>query len=309
MDATPAKVPLQTLPISDLGVPSATLRIRGSDSNTFLQGQFTQDLRMPVGGCVYGLWLSQKGKALADSFVLRVAEQEFLVWAPRVAADMLRQRIETYLIADEVEILAAENEWPAGTVVWGLGAAEAAVAIAGVAPAAGHFVASPQAVVFRGRFSRGDNFVCLATDSSAVTEVLARSGAVHSTREALEAERIASALPAVPEDIGPNDLPNEGGLDVDAISYTKGCYLGQEVMARLKSLGQVRRRLMVVAGLGEPPASRTPVRQGEKQVGETRSTARCGDGFVAMAMVSLVNFDRAAPLTFADGRALDLRHG
>jgi folate-binding protein YgfZ len=264
---------------------------------------------MPVGGCAYGLWLSQKGKALADSFVLRVAEQEFLVWAPRITAGVLRQRIEDYLIADEVEILGAEDEWPAGTVVWGLGAAEAAAAIAGVAPAAGRFVASPQAVVFRGRFSQDDNFVCLAADSNAVTGALARSGAVRSTRDALEVERIASALPAVPDDIGPNDLPNEGGLDVDAISYTKGCYLGQEVMARLKNLGQVRRRLMVVAGRGEPPAAHTPVRQGEKQVGETRSSARSVDGFVAMAMVSLVSFDRAAPLTLADGRSLDLRHG
>lgn len=309
MDTTPAEVPLQTLPVSELDVPSATLRIRGPDSNTFLQGQFTQDLRMPVGGCAYGLWLNQKGKALAESFILRIAEQEFLVWAPRVTADVIRQRIEDYLIADEVEILAAENEWPAGTVVWGSGAAEAVAAIAGAAPAAGHFVANSQTVVFRGRFSRGDNFVCLAADPNAVTDALARSGAVRSTREALEAERIASALPAVPDDIGTNDLPNEGGLDVDAISYTKGCYLGQEVMARLKNLGQVRRRLMVVAGRGEPPASRTSVRQGEKQVGETRSAARSGDGFVAMAMVSLVNFDRAASLALADGRALEIRHG
>jgi folate-binding protein YgfZ len=169
--------------------------------------------------------------------------------------------------------------------------------------------ATAKALVFRGRFSRADNFLCLATDPQSLADVLARSGAVRSTREALEAERIASALPAVPVDIGPSDLPNEGGLDVDAISYTKGCYLGQEVMARLKNLGQVRRRLMVVAGRGEAPAPHTPLRQGEKQVGETRSSARVGDGFVAMAMVSLVNFDRAAPLALADGRALDLRHG
>lgn len=264
---------------------------------------------MPVGGCAYGLWLSQKGKALAESFVLRVAEQEFLVWAPRATADTLRQRIEAYLIADEVDVIDAAGEWRDGTVIWGHGAADAAAAIAGVAPVAGRFAAAANAVVFRGRFSRADNFVCLTTDPQSLADVLAKSGAVRSTREALEAERIASALPAVPVDIGPSDLPNEGGLDADAISYTKGCYLGQEVMARLKNLGQVRRRLMVVAGRGEPPAAHTPLRQGEKQVGETRSTARSGEGFLAMAMVSLVNFERAAPLTLADGRALELRHG
>ncbi|HLP24692.1 MAG TPA: folate-binding protein [Acidobacteriota bacterium] len=309
MDATPAKVALQTLPISDLDVPSATLRIRGPDSNTFLQGQFTQDLRMPVGGCAYGLWLSQKGKALAESFVLRVGEQEFLVWAPRVAADSLRQRIEAYLIADEVEIFDAASESGGATVIWGQGAAPAAATLVGFSPAVGSFVERLGIVVFRARFSAADNFVCLAANPNALADALAQSGAVRSTRDALEAERIASALPAVPDDIGPNDLPNEGGLDAVAISYTKGCYLGQEVMARLKNLGQVRRRLMVVAGRGEPPAPHTPLRQGEKQVGETRSSARSGDGFVAMAMVSLVNFDRATQLTLSDGRVLDLRHG
>ncbi len=264
---------------------------------------------MPVGGCAYGLWLSQKGKALAESFVLRVAEEGFLVWAPRVTTDVLRQRIEGYLIADEVEVLDAADDWPAGTVIWGHQAAEAVATIWGATPAPGQFVRSENTMVFRGRFSGFDNFICLAAASNSLAIPLSRSGAVRSTREALEAERIASALPAVPDDIGPNDLPNEGGLDVDAISYTKGCYLGQEVMARLKNLGQVRRRLMVVAGRGEPPAAHTPLRQGEKQVGETRSTARSGEGFVAMAMVSLVNFERAAPLTLADGRALELRHG
>lgn len=309
MDATPAKACLQTLPISDLDVPSATLRIRGPDSNTFLQGQFTQDLRMPVGGCAYGLWLSQKGKALAESVVLRVAEQEFLVWAPRVTVAALRQRIEDYLIADEVEIFDATAEWPGASVIWGESAADAVAKVVGTAPVTGRFVVVAGMVGFRGRFSRGDNFVCLAADALALTDAIAKTGAARSRREALEAERIASALPVVPDDIGPNDLPNEGGLDADAISYTKGCYLGQEVMARLKNLGQVRRRLMVVAGRGEPPVPHTPLRQGERQVGEMRSSAPVDGGFVAMAMVSLVNFDRAAPLALADGRVLELRHG
>lgn len=264
---------------------------------------------MPVGGCSYGLWLNQKGKALAESFVLRVAEHEFLVWAVRVTAEALRQRIEDYLIADEVEIFDAAAEWPAGAILWGEGTAQAITSIVGSTPVLGQFAESAGMLVFRARFSRSENFVCLAANPSALSDALARSGAERSTRDALEAERIASALPAVPDDIGPNDLPNEGGLEADAISYTKGCYLGQEVMARLKNLGQVRRRLMVVAGRGEAPAPHSPVRQGEKQVGETRSTARVGDGFVAMAMVSLVNFDRAAPLALADGRALELRHG
>ncbi len=70
----------------------------------------------------------------------------------------------------------------------------------------------------------------------------------------MELMRIQADIAAVPRDIGPDDLPNEGGLEKIAISYTKGCYLGQEVMARLKSMGQVRRQLLRVTGTGAPPA-------------------------------------------------------
>lgn len=245
---------------------------------------------------------------MADSFVLRVAEQDHLVWAPRVEATVLRERLESYLIADEVEI-ADVSTTHQGVVLWGAGAAPAIAARFGVVPPPAAFAVTANAHVFRGRFAADECFVCLAADGAALVQSFVEVGAVPGTRDALEAGRIAAALPAVPDDIGPNDLPNEGGLDAEAISYTKGCYLGQEVMSRLKNLGQVRRRLTVIEGHGSPPPAHTPVRQGEKQVGETRSSARVGSGFVAMAMLSLVNLDRAAPLALADGRALRLRHG
>ncbi len=89
-------------------------------------------------------------------------------------------------------------------------------------------------------------------------------------------------------DIGPTDLPNEGGLETEAISYTKGCYLGQEVMARLKNMGQVRRRLLRVHGTGEPPTRLAPVFQAARKVGEVRSAVRDGAGWVGLALVSLV---------------------
>jgi len=254
------------------------------------------------------LWLNQKGKTVADGFVLRLSETEHLVWSPRTSAETLRQRLESYLIADEVEIENVTAKYCSG-VVWGAGAAGAIAARFGRVPAAGEFVRAGEAFVFRGRFSGTDNFVWLGAEPAAFGADHENTSASRGTRDSLEAERIASGLPAVPDDIGPEDLPNEGGLDSDAISYTKGCYLGQEVMSRLKNLGQVRRRLMIVAGSGEPPAALCALRQDERIVGQIRSRARVDGGFVAMAMVSLVNFDRAAPLALADGRELELRRG
>jgi folate-binding Fe-S cluster repair protein YgfZ len=95
-------------------------------------------------------------------------------------------------------------------------------------------------------------------------------------------------------------LPNEGGLEHDATSYTKGCYLGQEVMARLKSMGQVRRRLMRVEGPGAVPAELpVPFFVGGKKVGELRSAVRVGDGFVGLAMISLLGMTGRPLLSFS----------
>jgi folate-binding protein YgfZ len=100
----------------------------------------------------------------------------------------------------------------------------------------------------------------------------------------------------VPVDLGPGDLPGEAGLEEMAISYTKGCYLGQEVMARLTSMGQVRRRLMRVRGPWQVPAVPAALWQNSKQVGELRSGVGGETGFVGMAMLSLVNWQRELPL-------------
>jgi hypothetical protein len=254
--------------------------------------------------------LNQKGKVVADSFVLRRTEQEHWVWSPRTEGDILRERLESYLIADEVTVSDESAQWHA-QALWGEGARGVIERRFDRAPAANSFVETDEAFVFGGRNSRAENFIVLARDerAAALRSEFVAAGATLASRDRLEAERIASVLPAVPEDIGASDLPNEGGLDRDAISYTKGCYLGQEVMSRLKNLGQVRRQLFVIAGRGEPPAPSTPVQQTGRVVGQTRSSARVADGFVAMAMLSLVNLDRASPLALEDGRPLELRHG
>lgn len=267
---------------NDLKNASAVLRVRGPDANSYLQGQFTQDLRLKNGESAYGLWLDLKGKVLADSQVLKMAENEYLIVSFSAKAADLRARLESYLIADEVEVEDETSAW-AGILLWGEGAADLVPPAEGVAwPSRRAGTGSRQWLVPAGRFD-------------AVRAMLGgrAEGAGHA---AAERARLQAGLPAVPVDIGPRDLPNEGNLEEVAISYTKGCYLGQEVMARLKNLGQVRRRLHLVRGSGSAPAAGTALFQGDRKVGETRSAVAVGDGFLAMAMVSLVNLDAAAGL-------------
>lgn len=302
-----------TLTNRDLQIPSATLRIRGPDANTYLQGQFTQELRLPAGRKCYGLWLNQKGKVLADSYILKEAENAYWVHAPRTTALILRERLESYLIADEVEMEDFSTHW---SVIYltgdDLGAAWTALGL-GNWPEASCFASAEGWKLFSGCFTGAANYVLLVSTETVAAWVarLRAAGWTELPGAELERRRILARQPAVPDDVGPTDLPNEGGLEQEAISYTKGCYLGQEVMARLKNLGQVRRKLHVVRGPGEPPPRAADLFQGAQRVGEIRSAARDGDGFVALAMLSLVTLQPSAPLSLTAGGAADIviHHG
>ena len=285
--------------------PSATLSIRGPDANSFLHGQFTNDLNRPDGSSTYGLWLNQKGKVLADSFVLRRAADDFLVFSKFSTAAVIRQRLEAYLIADEVTVTDETAAWRA-IDLWGPQADLIGRTLCAEMPADGFFGHADRALIFRGRSSRENGFtlLCPAVGVAELFRRVLAGGATESDANAAATARIAGGLPAVPADIGPSDLPNEGGLDEVAISFTKGCYLGQEVIARLKNLGRVRRRLHVVAGSGATPSPNSEIFQDGKRVGEFRSAALRGDGFVAFAMLSLLNLNPAAGLSrSSDGLA------
>jgi len=278
--------------------PSGLLRVTGDDAFGFLQGQFTNELRQAPGSVTYGLWLNQKGKVLADSHALRISEKEFLLHSEFSPAAIIRQRLEEYIVADDV-LVTDETASTQALTLWGAGSAEVISRVVGGIPAAGRFVRNGNLLVFCSRHGAEQSWEMLGP-GKALMEIKAQllaSGAMESSRAEMEYARIAAGLPSVPADVGAGDLPNEGGLEEVAISYTKGCYLGQEVMARLKNLGQVRRRLQVVRGRGVPPAPLAAVYQGEKKVGEIRSVGAQADGFVALAMLSLINLTPAAGLS------------
>lgn len=267
--------------------PAAWLRVTGPDALPFLQGQFSQDLR-PVAAAAshgsepaYGLWLTLKGKVEADGFVFRGDRaDEFWIGSYFSPAPVIRARLEGFIIADDVTIEDHTDAWTGITWV-----GEAPAAPAGV-------------FAFTGRrgFPVSRDWVCRREVRVPVT-------GARVDEEVVERARIAARIPAVPADAGPGDLPNEADLDAAAVSYTKGCYLGQEVMARLKAMGQVRRRLVRVAGTGSRPiALPAPVFAGERQAGEVRSAVADGvGGWIGLAMVSKLHVTADTRLAFAAG--------
>jgi tRNA-modifying protein YgfZ len=267
--------------------PACVLRVGGSDAATFLQGQFTNDLsKTQVGEGVYGLWLDRKGKVIADSHVVPMAGgMGFWIASTGSAGPVIAKHLGDHIIADEVEVADETASWR-GIAVVGQGSG----AWLSSAPRAG--------IVFKGRRALSESWEWLHPEPDSAAAFAAVTGMRVAESQEMERLRIEAAIPSVPVDIGPADLPNEGGLDIDAISYSKGCYLGQEVMARIKSLGRVRRTLVRVAGTGAPPSLPASLWLGGRKEGELRSAAEVDDGYVGLALISVTSAAVRAKFAF-----------
>jgi folate-binding protein YgfZ len=270
-------------------LPACVLRASGPDAMDFLQGQFTNDLRdiLPRQS-VYGLWLDRKGRVIADSRVVRSDDGgDFWIVSVSSPAPVVAARLEGHIVADDVVIEDVTASW--------LG-----VSLIGAGVGAWCAAESRPGLFFPGRRGRVESWewIFRGTDSEAVGAAL--SGVREMSREEVERMRIGSGIPMVPADIGPADLPNEGGLEAQAISYSKGCYLGQEVMARLQR-GRVRRALVRVAGPGAPPAAPAAVWRGDRREGELRSAVpdADGNGYSGLALVSAAA--SGGPFSLASG--------
>jgi tRNA-modifying protein YgfZ len=283
--------------------PAAVLRATGPDAFAFLQSQFSNDLRRPgvEQPVTYGLWLNHKGKIQADSFVLRLGPQEFLLVSYDSPADTLRTHLEAHLIADEVEL---RDETPAFSLVQVSlleqhGGAAARFLLA-EAPAKGTWVKlrdQPELIRWLGRRPSAPSspsgnrkpswdFLGPAAAVERFAAGLTGQGIQAESAELFQFLRITESIPTVPFDAGPGDLPQECGLERDAVSFDKGCYLGQEVMARLQTQGHVNRALWHVMVLGRmildvPKDKPLPLFAGDKSAGELR----CYNGIIGLAML------------------------
>lgn len=265
---------------------AAWLEVRGDDAPSFLQGQFTNNMRSETANtCTYGLWLDRKGKVQGDGFVLGTRSEGYRIFSYETLGEALRERLEAFIIADDVEIT---DRTGSVEVISILGPdSESIVNDLGASPAEGENVVTEEGVFFRGRRStkRSYEIVVERAGVDGMVKRLQALGLTEIDAVSVELERIRSGIPAIPGELGPGDLPQEGGVEGDAISFNKGCYLGQEVMARLQSMGRVRRRLIPVRVSG-PASAPCPLFQGSDQVGELRTRIQGHDGELnGMAMI------------------------
>lgn len=217
--------------------PAAVLVLSGEDQIDFLQSQGTADLRGPSGLCRYSLWLDHKGRIHGDGFVLKINDDSVLLVSYETPAEVLIQKFEKHIIADDVEIADHTSRWRLLSLprksVDGL-----------LADRARHlepdrFFIEADGYVFSGRRLGMDSVDYLVPETTTLPLDLNTLSI-----ETAESMRIAAGIPAIPRDSEAGNLnPVEGNL-LSAVSFDKGCYLGQEVVARVHRLQRLSKRLV-----------------------------------------------------------------
>jgi folate-binding protein YgfZ len=269
-----AKRAALVVPAADL----ATLVVTGSDRRTWLNGLLTCDLApMKDGEAAYGLFVTQKGRVLADAILLLDGER-VVVAVPRAPLAELKASLEHYLIMEDAEL--ADGDF-AVALVHGPRAGEVlgAMVSAGAAGARLDRTGLGGAVVF--------------IPAEAATRVReARDAAVAATGGALgddaawDALRIEQRVPRFGVDFDASTYPQEAGLEKRAVSFSKGCYLGQEVVCMLEMRGHVKRKLVAMSVVGDAPERGASVLdEAGEAVGAITSVVAQAGGAKAMAMV------------------------
>ncbi len=294
--------------------PSAWIRAAGEDAPDFLQSQFSNDLRKNFEqGTIYGLWLDRKGKVQGDSFVLQAAKETFYLFSYFSTAETILGKLNANIVADDVE-LQDESDSVVTISWWGDGAGEFLDYLNLEQPQMEKFLTNSFGYVISGRRSGHKNFdlVIKKEKSDEACEKINGFGRERSIEwvgvEALQLERILSGIPAVPGDIGPSDLPQEGGLDKDAVCFKKGCFLGQEVMARLQYGGTSRRQLFQVRSIGrlELPSLPCDLYIGAVSAGQLRSAASTASRLNGLALLKTAHIDETTRLSLLPGGNSDL---
>jgi folate-binding protein YgfZ len=233
---------------------SAKVRVTGADRFRFLNGQITNDLRkvsetVAVEACV----LNAKGKLNAQVFIGALGET-FLINAEPELREMLRTRLERYVIADDVQIEDVTDEFSLFHV----------------------FTEEPPALE-SGRIVSTRRFAATGWDiwsdparHDAVRHELASAYSFIDSA-AVDVMRIEQGLPRWGRELTEEIIPIEANLEQRTIDYQKGCYIGQEVISRIKMSGQTNKRLCGLISLNN-----TPLQPGMKLIAPSASGKEAG---------------------------------
>jgi folate-binding protein YgfZ len=261
------------------------LALTGGEAKAFLHGQVTNDIEglEPGSGC-YAAFLTHKGKMLGDLRVLDTGD-ELLLDCERVALQELFTMIRRFKLGRDVELHKRTLERGLLSLI-GPGARAAAGAPDLPATEHAHRAAEVGGAPVRLIATDvGVDVLCDAADTERVAAALGAAGAVPVEEAEAEVRRVETGRPRFGVDLDDSVIPQEAGLNERAVSFTKGCYVGQETVARLFYRGKPNRHLRGLR-LSAPVAAGAPLRLGEREVGRLGSVASSPvHGPIALALV------------------------
>jgi tRNA-modifying protein YgfZ len=241
------------------------LSVKGAEAAEYLQGQLTNDVEAvtPGEGC-YAALLDRKGHMQADMRVLRLAEREIWIDTEAVGFAPTRRHLETYKIGREVAIEDITGERSILSLI-GPRSAE----LAGAPPLPEH---ASEPIALAGvdclavGTALGVDLIAASEDADRLRAALAEGGAPAVGADAVEILRIEAGTPRFGAEMDTTTMPAEAGIVAAAVNFEKGCYIGQETVARLHYRGKPNRHLRGLR-LSAPAPSGLPLRLGEKEVG------------------------------------------
>jgi folate-binding protein YgfZ len=227
--------------------------VTGTDRQRFINGQVTNNVKDLKGGqgC-YAALVTAKGKMQSDLFIYCLPDELLLDFEPGLTA-AVTERLERYVIADDVQVVDVGSIYGLLTVQ-GPRSTDVARAVGLEPPSAPLNSArseSAGAEVYCMNNARGtalgfDVFVPTGQAGAMQARLMEAAAKVEggaSSIDALEIMRIESGIPKFGVDMDETNLASEAGIEARAISYSKGCYIGQEVISRIRAFGQVARSL------------------------------------------------------------------
>ena len=221
------------------------VRASGADRVRFLNGMLTADVaKLAAGETAPALQLDRKGHVQAELVLLADPDVVWLDVAPGCESELVRT-LEKHVIADDVAFASLSGDVVA-LAVEGPGAADAVRAAGGAVPAAGRFERSElagAAVLWLSEGALTPDGVRAIAPGAAVGELRARLALPELAEPIAEVLRIDAAIPALGRDVSVRNFPQEARLE-RAVSFKKGCYVGQEIVARIASRGAVNRVLV-----------------------------------------------------------------
>jgi folate-binding protein YgfZ len=237
------------------------LLIRGAEAAEYLESQLTNEIETlaPGEGC-YAALLDRKGHMQADLRVLRVAPDELWVDTEDVAAERLRRHLDMYRVGRDAEVEAVDRR----TIISVLGPAAAEVAETG--PLGREHAHREHAGGRAVATDLGLDLIVSKQEADDKRRALLDAGAVEVSEAAAEILRVESGRPRFGAEMTEATIPAEAGINERAVSFTKGCYIGQETVARLHYKGKPNRHLRGLR-LSAPAAHGNAIRLADRELG------------------------------------------